>query len=101
MSYKHDLYIKTEREFAKYLAAEFKPTEYDECSDGYDVLHWSNIDINKCDKIESALIFTRWKPAKFVNAKFRCIKIGEDIDDTDIFGSSDIELHLQRIVWWK
>lgn len=101
MSYKHDLYIKTEREFAKYLAAEFKPTEYDECSDGYDVLHWRAIDFNEYHKIEFFLTWQRDMPTEFVDAKFRCIKVGEDIDDTDIFGSSDIELHLQRIVWWK
>lgn len=101
MSYKSELYIKTEREFAKYLATEFKPTEYDECSDGYDVLHWSNIDLNKCYQIESVLVFTGKKPAEFMDAKFRCIKLGEDIDDTLIYGSSDIELNLQRIVWWK
>lgn len=101
MSYKYELYIKTEREFAKYLAAEFEPTEYDECFDGYDVLHWHNIDFNKCHQIEFLLEWQRNMPAEFMNTKFRYIKLGEDIDDTTIFGSSDIELHLQRIVWWK
>lgn len=101
MSYKQDLYIKTEREFAKYLMDEFWPVEYDECSDGYDVLHWRNIDFDKYHQIEYLLEWRRNIPAEFADAKYRCIKVGEDIDDTDIFGSSDIELHLQRVVWWK